>query len=334
MPPPIPLRDLNEILTATAPLWPELRNQSLFVTGGTGFFGAWLVESFLHINQALSLNAQLAILTRDPEAFLTRLPHLRNHPALSFVPGDVRTFAFPTGNFPYIIHAATEASARQLAEAPDEMQSTIVAGTGRIHRFIPTATTRKLLYISSGAVYGIQTTPLQSEEARLHPTTIYGQSKLVAEQLIANTRCEVKIARCYAFLGPHLPLDTHFAAGNFLADALASRPIHIASDGRALRSYLYPTDLVIWLWTLLFRASPLQAYNVGSDRPISIAGLAETIRSEVNPSIPIHIAEPAGNSPPHRYVPSTARAKVELGLTQTISLEEAIRRTAAWLRVE
>jgi dTDP-glucose 4,6-dehydratase len=333
MPLPLPIRDLNEILTATAPLWPELRNQSLFVTGGTGFFGAWLVESFLHINDSLGLNAHLTVLSRNPEAFLTRLPHLRNQPALSLLRGDVRTFAFPTGDFPHVVHAATEASARQLAEAPDEMRSTILKGTERILEFAARANTRKLLYTSSGAVYGTQSEPLQPE-GHEHPTTIYGQAKLAAEQLLTGAWCECKIARCFAFLGPHLPLTTHFAAGNFLADALAGRPVQIASDGRALRSYLYPTDLVIWLWTLLFRGTSLRPYNVGSEDAVSIQTLAETIRAEVSPTLPIHIEQLPADEPPNRYVPSTARAKVELGLTQTISLEEAIRRTAAWLRLE
>jgi nucleoside-diphosphate-sugar epimerase len=330
MPPPLPPRDLNEIQAATAPLWPELRNLRLLLTGGTGFFGAWLVESFLHINDALALNASITVLSRDPAAFLTKLPHLHRHPSLTLLEGDIRTFAFPPVDFPYIIHAATSASAKQLSEAPEEMRSTIIDGTQRILAFASQSKTKKILYISSGAVYGTQTDPLQSEDSRLEPTTIYGQSKLAAEHLLAKSPCETKIARCFAFLGPHLPLSTHFAAGNFLADAITSRPIHIASDGRALRSYLYPTDLAIWLWTLLFRGPSQRPCNVGSNQPVTIRELAETIRAEVNPSIEINIAQPPQTGPPHRYVPSTIRAETELALTQTVSLQEAIRRTAAW----
>jgi dTDP-glucose 4,6-dehydratase len=175
---------------------------------------------------------------------------------------------------------------------------------------------------------------LQSEEPSLEPTTIYGESKLVAERLLRQAPCEAKIARCFAFLGPHLPLDTHFAAGNFLCDALASRDIHIASDGRAVRSYFYPTDLAIWLWTMLFRAPPLRPYNVGSDHAVSILELAEAIRAEVSPAIEINIDRPAGNEPAVRYVPAISRARTELGLRQTVYLEEAIRRTAAWHRLK
>jgi dTDP-glucose 4,6-dehydratase len=333
MPPPLPTVDLEAILAATAPLWPEIRNQRLFLTGGTGFFGCWLVESFLHANAALGLNAELTILTRNPEAFLRKLPHLRNASAPTLLEGDVRTFAFPPGAYEFVIHAATEASARQLAEAPDEMRSTIVAGTGRVLAFAAQAATRKLLFISSGAVYGRQPPDLTHipEDTPPHPETVYGEAKLTAEKLCADAPFDIKIARCFAFLGPHLPVDTHFAAGNFLADALAQRPIRIASDGSAIRSYLYAADLAIWLWTILFRGQPLRPCNVGSEEAVTIRQLAETAAGSATPAVPVLVAQPSDPSqPPHRYIPATLRAQTDLGLRQTVSLQEGFLRTIAW----
>ncbi len=151
--PPIALSDLDEILAGTAELWGEMRGQRLFLTGGTGFFGCWLVESFLHINRMLSLGAGLTVLTRDPEAFLKKVPHLRGQSALELVHGDVRDFVYAEPH-DFVIHAATQASARQLAEEPLQMLSTLLAGTERVLQFAGTARTRKLLLTSSGAVYG------------------------------------------------------------------------------------------------------------------------------------------------------------------------------------
>ncbi len=343
--PPLPTRDLDEILNATRPLWEEMRGQRLFLTGGTGFFGCWLVESFLHINRTLTLDAHLTVLSREPERFLAKVPHLRGQTALTLHQGDVRSFDFPPGSFPYILHAATEASAKQLAEQPYQMLSTILAGTERTLDFAAQAGTRKLLLTSSGAVYGPQPPTLShmpedfaGAPDPLLPSSVYGEGKRASELLCAlatqnslQPSLEVKIARCYAFLGPHLPLNAHFAAGNFLSDALAGRPIAIASDGTALRSYLYASDLTTWLWTMLFKAPSLRAYNVGSEDAVSIRKLAEVAAAAVNPSVPIHVANspPPGVLPP-RYVPATARAQQELGLRQTVSLDEAFRRTAAW----
>ena len=88
--------------------WEELRGQRLFITGGTGFFGMWLLETFLWANQKLDLGAEVLVLSRDPAAFLRKMPHLAGHPDLGFHAGSMDRFAFPAGEFSHIIHAATE----------------------------------------------------------------------------------------------------------------------------------------------------------------------------------------------------------------------------------
>ncbi|WP_213805854.1 NAD-dependent epimerase/dehydratase family protein [Granulicella sp. dw_53] len=340
--PPLPADDLALIATHTAPLWNEMRGQRLFLTGGTGFFGVWLTESFLHINRTFALDAHLTVLTRDPAAFTRKCPHLASYHALTLLPGDVRTFNHPQGDFAYIIHAATEASARQVAEAPLEMLSTILDGTARILDFAATHNTRKLLLTSSGAVYGKQPATLShipedflGGPDPLDPASVYAEGKRLSEQMCAlharQSSLQIKIARCFAFIGPHLPLDTHFAIGNLLRDALNNSPIQIAGDGTPLRSYLYAADLAIWLWTILFQAPSMQAINVGSEEAISIATLAQTIAATLNPTLPIHIAKtPTAETPPSQYVPSTQRAQQTLSLKPLTTLEESIRRTAAW----
>ena len=339
--PPLPARDLDAILAVTSPLWQQMRGERLFVTGGTGFFGCWLVESFLHCNRVLRLGAEVTVLTRDAESFLRKVPHLRAERALTLHAGDVRSFDFPDGHFGFVLHAATEASAKQLAEQPHEMLSTILAGTERVLGFAAQAGTRKLLLTSSGAVYGPQPADLThiGEEYMgapdcLLPASIYGEGKRAAEllcALAAQTGLETKIARCFAFVGPHLPLETHFAAGNFLGDVLHGRSIAIASDGTTLRSYLYAADLAIWLWTILFQAPSMRAYNVGSEHAVSIAELAHTVAGLRDPGLNVSVAQaPTPGKAPAQYVPSTARARLELGLRQSVPLAEALQRTLDW----
>jgi len=339
---PLPQEDLAHILQCTSPHWEEARDRSFFITGGTGFFGLWLLESFTYINDALGLNAKAWVLTRDPEAFARKAPHLSERSDLRFIQGDIRSFMFPEGNFDYLIHAATEASAKLNSEAPDEMLDAIVAGMRRTLDFAAQAKVKKFLFTSSGAVYGPQPSELTHvpEEYRgapdcLDPASAYGEGKRVAELMAAiharHHPCEIKIARCFAFIGPHLPLGAHFAIGNFLRDAMAGNPIRIAGDGTPYRSYLYAADLAIWLWTILFKGKSLRPYNVGSEEDYPISMLAAIVNEALGGTSPIEIArssEPGLH--PSRYVPAVGRARIELELVPSIPFSESLRSTLRW----
>ena len=98
--------DLDHILTHTRDLWEELRDQRIFITGGTGFFGCWLLESFAWANDKLNLNTSALVLSRNPEAFEHKAPHLYHHPAIQFLKGDVQDFDYPEGLFSHLIHGA------------------------------------------------------------------------------------------------------------------------------------------------------------------------------------------------------------------------------------
>lgn len=145
---------------------------------------------------------------------------------------------------------------------------------------------------------------------------------------------ETKIARCFAFVGPYLSLDIHYAVGNFIRDGLAGGPIYVSGDGTPYRSYLYAADLAIWLWTILARGTPGEAYNVGSEDAISIRDLAYEVSAAFSHSPEVVIAKsPAPGRPPERYVPSIKKAKENLGLASWINLKEALHRTIRWNQI-
>lgn len=339
---PIEEADLLAVLEQTEPMWDAMRGERIFLTGATGFFGAWLLETFAYANRRLGLKAQAVALSRRPESFRAKMPHLFADESIALHAGDVRDFAGPEGRFRYVVHAATEASAKQLAEAPAEMLSTILAGTERTLAFAAKHGAERLLLTSSGAVYGRQPAEVvQLPESYTgapdctQAGSIYGEGKRASELMCAlyasQHGLECTIARCWAFCGPHLPLDTHFAIGNFIADVLAKRPIRIGGDGTPTRSYLYAGDLATSLWTMLFRAPSLVAYNVGSSQSMSILELAEAVREALGSHVPIELAkQPAPGAPVSRYVPLVAKIEDELGVRETVQLRETIRRTAAW----
>lgn len=334
--------DLKHILAYTQNLWEDLRGKRIFITGGTGFFGCWLLESFIWANDHLNLEAKAVVLTRNPDDFSQKAPHLSSHPAIDLYQGDVKNFDFPTGEFSHVIHAATEASAKLNQENPLLMFDTIIEGTKRTLEFARFCQAKKFLLTSSGAIYGKQPSEIThvSEDYLgspdlTNPSSAYGEGKRTAEMLSIlygqKYQFEVKIARCFAFVGPYLPLDTHFAIGNFIRDALNHNDILIKGDGTPYRSYLYAADLAIWLWTILFKGKSCYPYNVGSDEDLTIAELAQLVASLFDPKVSVNIMkQPNPNQLPERYVPSIQRAETELNLKAFIDLKDSIRKTVKY----
>jgi dTDP-glucose 4,6-dehydratase len=318
-----------------------MRGAKIFITGGTGFIGSWLLESLCLADQQLDLGIHATVLSRDPVAFQQRFPHLFEYPSFHFMSGDIRNFDSPTGSFTHLIHGATDASAALNETNPQRMFDTIVQGTQRVLDFSVEKTVERMLFLSSGAVYGQQ--PWETErisEDWLHAPdctdakSAYAEGKRAAEMLCAvyhkQYGVNVGIARIFALLGPRLDIDIHFAAGNFIRDAIRESRVTVRGDGSPHRSYLYATDLAIWLWHLLVRAEPLRPYNVGSNESISISDLAErTAQLLANGDFQVLGQRDEGWNT-GRYVPDTSRIGRELGLFKTVSLDDAILRTAIW----
>ena len=334
--------DLDQVLVQTEGLWEEFRRQRLFVTGGTGFLGCWLLESFIWANEKFALGASAVVLTRRAAAFRKRFPYLADNPSVELLEGDVRSFDFPKGQYSHVIHAATEAPTKDLDDKPLLKFDTMVKGTGRVLEFARQSGARKVLLTSSGAVYGKQPPDLthMTETYLGAPETtnlrwVNGEGKRASEMLCAlyaaQYGLEPKIARCFSFVGPYLQLDFHYAIGSFIRNALGGHRIRADGDGSPYRSYLYASDLATWLWTILVRGESCRAYNVGSERSVTISELAALVSRAVSPNVGVEIRRPRATSgPAERYVPSTQRAQVELGLQESMGLPQAIEQTINW----
>lgn len=337
--------DLEHVLAHTEDIWPRLRSARLFISGGTGFFGTWLLETLAWAEKRHKLGLRATVLSRDPAAFALSNPRLAGERVFEWTAGDVRDFSFPPGRHSHVIHAATAASARMTLEEPLAMFDTIVTGTRRVLEFASSSGASEFLLTSSGAVYGPQPPSLaRIPEDYLggpninDPASAYATGKRAAEQLCALYHREhgiaPRIARCFAFVGPYQPLDAHFAVGNFLDAALAGRDIVVHGDGRPMRSYLHAADLLIWLLTILTQGAENRPYNVGDDEAIDIKGLAELVSACAGgvSRVIVRTPPPVNDAPPPRYVPDVTRAGTELGLARRIPLPNALDRTLRWLR--
>jgi nucleoside-diphosphate-sugar epimerase len=339
--PGVSLGDLQLILEKTPErVWHVLRGQRIFITGGTGFVGCWLLEGLLWANQQLELGLSITILSRNPDAFIAKAPHLATHHIVNLIQGDVSDLHTINDAFDTVIHAATDVA--KANANPMSIFNDMVQGTNETLKLAQRCKATRYLLTSSGAVYGRQPASLThiSESYSGAPdtgdvNTAYGQAKRVSEWLAQccaqQTDLKVSVARCFALIGPYLPLDAHFAAGNFIRDALDNKTIAVSSDGTTLRSYLYAADMVVWLLTILVNGRLAQKYNLGSDQAISIKNLAEKISVTIYNENRVSIATaPDLQKPIQQYVPDITKAKTELALFPFTDLDSAIQKTIDW----
>ncbi|WP_236727780.1 NAD-dependent epimerase/dehydratase family protein [Aliivibrio fischeri] len=314
------------------------KNKNIFITGGTGFFGKWLLEAILYLNLKRNLNITVTLLSRDPERFKNNYPHLCSSDNISFIKGDVRDFPFPNEYFNYIIHAATEASSTLNKENPSLMRSTIMDGAKHICNFANTVKCERLLYTSSGAAYGPQPPNMKamSEDFIINPNfnvnDAYSSAKLESEDFFKNNlKCQIIVARCFAFSGPYLPLDGSYAFGNFIRDALDGKNISLNGDGTAVRSYLYAADLVIWLMKALVIGQDRTIYNIGSPDPITTLKLAEKICDASGNNSSVNVLNKSSDSG-NIYIPCTLKSQSDLDVEVYTSIDESILKTLKFYR--
>ena len=355
----LPSEDLNLVLSLTPGFWSQFGGSRLLITGGTGFIGSWLLQVVQRANDRLGSRIELLVLTRNPERAKQNAPSVFNRRDTRLIAGDVCSFVTPVGAIDMCIHAAAEVGNPHQAEQPLRVFDTIVQGTRRMLDLAQTAGARRFLLASSGAIYGPQPSDLEripesygGAPDSLNTANAYGNGKRAAEWLTCASVTQPRqtgsselspeatftptIARIFAVLGPGLPLNGTFAAGNFIRDALAGHPIQINGDGTPLRSYLYTADLCAWLLRILSAGAAGQAYNVGSEHALSIASLAQRVAQAAGPTVPIHRETPpaaATNRPPARYVPDTFKARQTLQLAEHTPLDTALRKTILWTRL-
>lgn len=335
------VEDIEKVFTGFSIKDPDLYKARFFMTGGTGFVGIWLLETLLHLSDQYRWGIEITVLTRNPESFSHKCPELTQR--VEMLQGDVTDFVFPAGEYQYIIHAATDTSSKVNRNVPIALLDSIILGTRRVAEFAAFCGCKKFLYVSSGAAYGPQPAGMTHIEESypgapvlMNPTgnTLYGEAKRSAELislLFAKEHSfEVKIARLFAFVGPYLPLDAHFAIGNFIGDALASRDIIIKGDGSPFRSYMYAADMALWLVKILFDGDSRSTYNVGSNEGITILEAAHCVAGCSPTPLGVNVMGVATGHPPERYVPCARKAKKDLALSTHFTLREAVERTIKW----
>jgi dTDP-glucose 4,6-dehydratase len=263
---------------------------------------------------------------------------------VTLVEGDVRNARLPDVAWDFIIHGAASSDARLFHENPLDVVDTIIEGTKAV-LCAAAAPKARVLFMSSGAVYGEQPVSLEriSEGWTGGPDlgvsrSAYAEAKRCGELLcrIFHERHEVPvvIARLFALVGPGQDHNSTSAVIDFIRQALAGDTITIRDDPRTRRSYCYVADAVAALWFLLLRGEPGEVVNVGSDlESVSFEDLAIRIGRCLGKSVRI-VAEsrPAKGILGQRYMPDVTRLRRGAGFGPSTGLDEALARTIAWMK--
>jgi dTDP-glucose 4,6-dehydratase len=318
----------------------QLEGKRILLTGGTGFVGRALLDRFIALHDLGAVSCEVEVLSRDPQRFLDMYPEYGGRQWLRYCTGSLDNLAQLDGTYTDVIHAAADT---HVSSNRADWADQIVLGTRRMLDIAVRCGAKRFLFTSSGAVYGPQPDFLAKIDETYHGapqstalSSVYGQAKRQAEQLCtiykAEHGLETVIARLFAVSGKHLPADGPYAIGNFIRDALFADEIHVQGSGDAIRTYLDGEDVSDWLLCLLARGIPGEAYNVGSDRPVSIRELAFIVQTLLAPDKAVRIGSAEkDNGARSRYIPGVEKA-ASIGLSQTIDLERSIVNAAESFR--
>ena len=346
MPYPIVQEDIESIFKIAGNDLCRLQGKRVLITGGTGFIGTWFLETISWLNKNCNQPCKVYMPTRNPEAFARKAPHLATNPEIVLLLGDITDFQYPDDECNFIIHAAAPGEPRALIHDAFGVAETIVRGTRRVLELATQKNVDGFLFVSSGAVYGVQPPDLERipEDYLGSPDvtnirSAYGEAKRYAEMLCTlyhqRHGLPIHIARPFTFIGPYQDLNAGFAITDFIRDGLQGGPLTIQGDGTTVRSYCYAADMTAMLWKILIQSPVGRVYNVGSDEPISIFELATKVISFLDTPVDVMVmSKPNIKTKPARYVPDINRGRSELGMNMFMDIDRAIQRTLVWMKIE
>jgi len=307
-----------------------LKNKSIFITGGSGFIGRWILRSIDYLNLKKKLNIKLVVLVRDKKK-INHIKYLTKNTRLKIIKGNLLSFKLKKILVDHIFHLATE-SISDSVESNLKVADTIIKGTTRLIELSNYSKVQSFSYLSSGAVYGKncksklgwrefdRSGPSLSEDF-----AIYGLSKKCAESLLINNLKNIKtinIFRAFSFGGSCFNSVNNFAYDHFIKSRISFSNIILKSDGKSIRNYMHPIDLSNWMFEGL-KLKKINIINTGGETDISLKKLAKTIaRFKYNnlPEVGVKLS-PSNNF--ENYIPNLSKAN-SLGLSTKVSLEMQI----------
>jgi dTDP-glucose 4,6-dehydratase len=302
------------------------------ITGGAGFIGSHLCESFLRRGDRVVCADNFLTGSRE------NVEPLLGHPNFSLMQQDVTRFIQVDGPVDMVLHFASPASPADYQQLPIQ---TLKVGSLGTHNALGLAKAKKAVFLlaSTSEVYGDPLVKPQPEDYwgnvnPIGPRGVYDEAKRFAEAMtMAYHRyhgLDTRIVRIFNTFGPRMRLNDGRVIPNFISQALRGEPLTAYGRGTQTRSFLYIDDLVRGIHLLLESDYHLPV-NLGSPHEMTIVEIARKVLEITGSNSPITF-HPLPQDDPQVRQPDISRARTLLGWEPQVPLEVGLRRTIEYFR--
>ena len=284
--------DMDYIINADFIKWHKFKNKTVFITGATGLIGYYLTSALLYRNMIYSDNIHVIILVRNIEK-AKQLYSKQMDLNLSFIIGDVVNLPNVKDNIDYIIHAASPSDSKFFVNCPVETIKTIVNGCANILEMSKGKNINSMVFLSTMEVYG----SIQNHEKidELHYANLntmsarnsYPEAKRICENMCASYYSEYKVPvnvlRLTQTFGPGIKESDNRVFAQFIRASIKKEDIVLYTEGKTYRSYLYLSDAVTAILTVLLYEKKGEAFNAANEESYcSIKEMANMVADDIN----------------------------------------------------
>src|SRR5271170_2759409 len=314
------------------------QDRSVFVTGGTGLLGSWLVK------QLLDAGSNVVCLVRDwvPQSELVRSRRIESVTTVrgDIVDRDLLERTLGEYEVEVVFHLAAQTIVGIANRNPISTFSTNIEGTWNLLEACRRSPkVLSIVVASSDKAYGDQEQLPYNEAMPLQGRHPYDVSKscadLIAQTYAASYGLPVAITRCGNFYGGGDLNWNRVVPGTIRSIIRGERPV-IRSDGKFVRDYFYVEDgaaAYMLLAERLLQNAKLRgaAYNFSNEEQISVLELVNAILAKMGSKLKPEIQNQASNDIRHQFL-SAERARMDLNWKPRFTLDQGLEETIAWYR--
>lgn len=303
--------------------------------------GQWALHYLNHLASLTGVAIPVVVATRDPQSARAIRLKLLQHLSLDVVHIDLMEISLRRLVPSHIWHFSADTSSGRSRNYASIRSADYGMARQLLDIINSLGISPHIVYTSSGAVYGrnrLSSTPASEHDSLVSDSLLeldpYDRVKIEVENLLlgysSTTDATVGICRLFAFVGPLIPTDAHFAIGNFIGSAVRQEPIVLKSAGQDFRSWLYCGDLARYLIGLSLRPDSF-VVNIGSREYMTIRDAAILVADIAKVQVLEQAPSDAQRAPTY-YLPDVSQLDQLVKLDSLLSLWDAALATIKWLR--